>query len=235
MVFVTWNCNGSLRKKLQPLSDLAADVAVIQECEDPARSTDAHYKSWAANYLWTGPNKNRGLGVFAKPHIQLELASLDPGTLQLFLPCWINKAILLVAVWTKQASSPNFRYIGQLWKYLQLYRSAVASFPSVVAGDFNSNTIWDESDRWWNHSDVVKQLEASGLASVYHQNKRLAHGKEIDPTYYMYRKEEKAYHIDYIFVPRAWLPNCDLEIGPPSRWLHFSDHSPVRVNIKLVP
>lgn len=84
MVLVTWNCNGSLRKKLQPLLELDADIAVIQECEDPARSTDNHYKAWASNYLWTGPNKNRGLGVFAKSHIQLEPVNFDSGLLQLY-------------------------------------------------------------------------------------------------------------------------------------------------------
>jgi len=50
MKIVTWNCNGALRKKYQLLEEFDADLLIIQECEDPDRST-AEYKEWADNFL----------------------------------------------------------------------------------------------------------------------------------------------------------------------------------------
>ena len=63
---ITWNCGGALRKKWKRLSSYDADIIVIQECEDPERSNNAAYKLWAGNYLWLGPTKNKGIGVFVK-------------------------------------------------------------------------------------------------------------------------------------------------------------------------
>jgi exonuclease III len=63
MKIVSWNCNGALRKKLHALRGLDADVYIVQECEDPSKTTDSEYAEWASNSLWTGNNKNKGLGV----------------------------------------------------------------------------------------------------------------------------------------------------------------------------
>jgi hypothetical protein len=50
MHILTWNCNGALRKKFDALNALKFDIAVIQECEDPERSTSASYKAWAKEF-----------------------------------------------------------------------------------------------------------------------------------------------------------------------------------------
>lgn len=47
--------------------------------------------------------------------------------------------------------------MGQFWKYLQ---TKLEQFDKIIiAGDFNSNAIWDHWDRWWNHSDVIRILK----------------------------------------------------------------------------
>lgn len=231
MKIVSWNCNGALRKKLVALRPYDADIYIIQECENPKESICPDYKAWASNYLWVGNNKNKGLGVFAKPGVVLAPLDLDAGTLESFIPCTINERFILLAVWTREANSPTFRYIGQLWKYLQRHKAALSGKDAFVIGDLNSNVCWDVWDRWWNHSDVVRELEALGIYSLYHTVKGESQGSELVPTFYMHRKREKPYHIDYAFISKKYLPSASLEVGNPSIWLEYSDHMPLFVEI----
>jgi exonuclease III len=228
MKIITWNCNGAFRKKYHLIEKLGADILVVQECEDPSR-VEGDYKDWAQNYLWIGANKNKGLGVFAKNHINLKRLDLNDDGLQLFLPCRINGSFNLIAVWTKQANSPNFRYIGQLWKYLQLHKDRIAADKVIICGDFNSNVQWDEWDRWWNHSDVVRELQDINIYSLYHELTGEKQGLESMPTLFMHRKLERAYHIDYAFASKRLfdLEINTIEIGKPEIWLEYSDHMPV--------
>jgi hypothetical protein len=231
MKIVTWNCNGALRKKLSAVINLDADILVVQECEDPARSNCPDYREWAGNHLWLGQNKSRGLGVFAKPGIKIELARLDPGEFQLFLPCWINGSTLLVAVWTKRQGSLTLPYIGQLWNYVQAHRSIFAVNNTVIVGDLNSNVCWDRPRRYWNHSDVVRELAAIGIKSAYHHCRSVEQGFEQEPTFYLHRKLDRPYHIDHIFVPHDWLAKLELEVGSADCWLAMSDHMPVTLSV----
>jgi exonuclease III len=231
MHILTWNCNGALRKKLDALARLDFDVAVIQECEDPDRSTSTLYKSWAKNYLWSGTNKNKGVGVFAAPGTSLVPVDLDQGQLELFLPCRINDSFLLVASWTRQANSPTFQYIGQLWKFIQAHRTALSAQPTVIAGDLNSNARWDKWDRWWNHTDVVRALSEMGMESAYHLSHRIPQGSEPEPTFYLQRNLAKAYHIDYVFAPAEWLGAGSAWVGDAETWLQWSDHMPLIVRL----
>jgi hypothetical protein len=62
----------------------------------------------------------------------------------------------------------------------------------ILCGDLNSNAIWDVPDRWWNHSDVVQELNEIGLVSLYHYTTKESQGMETQMTFYMNRKKEKA-------------------------------------------
>lgn len=86
----TWNCNGALRKKWGRLATIKADVYVVQECEDPGQVKDAAYNTWCANHLWTGTNKNKGIGIFAASERTLQAVPLDLAPLELFLPCIVD-------------------------------------------------------------------------------------------------------------------------------------------------
>ena len=228
MKIITWNCNGAFRKKYHLLEDFSADILVIQECEDPAQ-IGGEYLEWATNHLWVGNNKHKGLGVFARPHITLSTLSWQHENARLFLPCHANKAFNLLAVWTKNA--PDYPYIGQLWHYLQQHKNALYTLPTIICGDLNSNTCWDQSGRVWNHSNVVRELEEIGLYSAYHLLQNEAQGRESKPTLYMQRNLEKPYHIDYIFMPKSLLENgSNITIGEPIAWLEHSDHMPVIID-----
>ncbi len=248
MKIVSWNCNGALRKKTNFIDEFDADVLVIQECEDPSQSTKS-YREWASEYLWAGKNKSKGIGIFARngkrisrlnwqgtytlPGIENHSASLswDSKDLQSFLPCMVNDKFVLLGIWTKKANSQNFGYIGQFWKYLQVHKIKLSKDNVILCGDLNSNAIWDQPDRWWNHSEVVKELEEIGVHSLYHYLENETQGHESRNTFYMYRKLDKPFHIDYTFLSKNLLGSSSLEIGEAEQWIKQSDHVPLIVTI----
>jgi exonuclease III len=228
MKVVSWNCNGAFRKKYHAIDPIGADLIIVQECEDPARSTKA-YREWAQSYVWHGDNKNAGIGIFVRSDLQVERLDWDDNGLQSFLPCRVDDQFILLVVWTKKADSPNFGYIGQLWKYLQLHKNALAAGPFLLCGDLNSNTCWDQWDRRWNHSDVVRELEEVGAHSLYHRFFEETQGNESRATLFHKRNRTKPYHVDYAFAT-ASLRSCDdhsVEVGTPELWIEISDHMPL--------
>lgn len=229
MKIISWNCNGALRKKFQHIADLNADIYIIQECEDPKKANHSEYSQWANNHIWIGDNKNKGIGIFAREDITLEKLDWSnefrDHSVKYFLPCLVNNDFQILGVWTHKNNSPNFGYMGQFWKYLKTNLSKFDKI--IIAGDFNSNAIWDEWDRWWNHSDVVEILKDENIQSVYHDFKNEQQGKETIPTFFMQRKREKPYHIDYFFTSSNF-ETKSLEIGKYENWIESSDHVPIK-------
>lgn len=234
MKIVTWNCNGAFRTKYEHITKFNADIYVIQECENPTECRSPAYQEWAGNHIWIGDSKHKGLGVFARPEI--ELVKLDwtnqyqDHYVKHFLPCRVNQKFNLLAVWTHQNNSPTFGYIGQLWKYLQVNKDKLNT--AIIAGDLNSNARWDQWDRWWNHSDVIRELKELGIKSLYHEYFGEQQGAETKPTLYFQRNLEKPYHIDYIFGSIKYVNSATLvEVGEPHNWLSISDHMPISCEI----
>ncbi len=231
MRIVTWNCNGALRKKWSAIESLGADIFVIQECENPINSLELSYRNWAKNALWTGQNQHKGLGVFVRSELTLSLDELSPSPFRHFLSCRVAGSPLL-AVWAMGANGSRDGYIGQVWGVLQRHRNFLMDQKALLIGDLNSNAQWDKKRPKGNHTGVVLQLSEIGLRSLYHEHKKIAHGGEPDPTFYMQRKITRPYHIDYAFAGPAWrLQN--IEIGAARDWLSLSDHMPLCFDICL--
>ena len=227
---VTWNCNGAFRKKFNVINELNADIYVIQECENPKESKDLGYLEWAKNFLWLGDSKHKGLGIFAREEISLELLdwtnNYEDNPIKHFLTCRVNSEFDLIAVWTHYNKSPTFGYIGQFWKYLQLHKSNFKN--CLIVGDFNSNSIWDKPNRAWNHTEVVKELEEINITSLYHYEGNQTQGNEEHPTFFLQKNLNKPYHIDYIFGSNSFRKTLSkIEIGSAEYWLKLSDHLPV--------
>jgi exonuclease III len=229
MKIVSWNCNGALRRKFGDISEFNADIYVIQECEDPSKTKNEGYREWSRNHLWIGDSKNKGLGIFAKPEIVIKSLNWSntfrDHTVKYFLPCLVNEEFQLLGVWTHSNKSPNFGYMGQFWKYLQCNFKLFDNI--IIVGDFNSNAIWDQWDRWWNHTDVVKILQEKHIESVYHLLNKEEHGKEKKPTFFLQKKIEKPYHIDYFFGSKNFQNQIDFKVERYENWIKISDHVPL--------
>jgi endonuclease/exonuclease/phosphatase family metal-dependent hydrolase len=139
----------------------------------------------------------------------------------------------LVAVWAC-AVKGNHResYVGQIHKALRRRREWFGSGPVVMAGDFNSNAIFDRNRPKANHTTMVDELmEKYGLVSAYHNVYEMKHGAEEAPTFHLYRHIGKPYHFDYIFVPAMWREAMMVEVGRHCDWSSDSDHCPLWVEV----
>lgn len=231
MKIVSWNCGGGFRKKILEVEKEKADIYIIQECEDPNQITDVKYKNWMPHFIWNGKNKNKGVGIFSTGKYTTREIRIINNNLELFLPILINERIILIGVWNCEANSPTFQYIGQLWQYIQKYKTIFKKYRCIFVGDFNSNKIWDKHDRWWNHTDVVHELGKMRLKSLYHEYNQEEQGKESAATFYMYRKQDRPYHIDYAFVPIEFIKDSKINIGKYNDWHKYSDHMPLSIEI----
>ena len=137
----------------------------------------------------------------------------------------------LYAIWANNPDDVDGRYVEQVWKALHFYRNHLKNKNTILAGDFNSNTIWDRKRREGNHSNVVKFLTKKNIHSTYHSFHQQEQGKEKDPTLYMYRHKDKPYHIDYCFVSGDMIEKLkSVEVGDFDYWTRFSDHIPLIVD-----
>lgn len=224
MRIVSWNCNGGLRRKYQKLLEYNADLYVIQECEDPARFSDAGYKKFAANSLWVSENKNKGLGIFASSQdMILEKNLWDTDMLYYFISCRVNRIFNLLAIW---ACKPH---IAAIYEYLSRNQDKMDK-NCIVIGDFNSNKMWDDKHGFASHTIVEKRFNKLGLYSC-DTIKGKALVDENTPTFYLYKHLERPYHIDYCFLNPERLKQYD--IGKAETWLGLSDHMPVVVDVDI--
>ncbi len=234
MRFVTWNCQGAFRGKAHALATFAPDIAIIQECEALDRLHAARAYIPANDTLWFGDYAPKGLAILAYGEYTLELDSRYNSGIRHCVPIKVSgpSTFHLLAVWAMGHNNRRLSYIAQVHKAVEAYADFIREAPTLVAGDFNSNRQWDHIPRLANHSQVVANLGAAGLGSLYHEYTGQPQGSERQPTFFMNRNVERCFHIDYCFAPRAWLRRVKrVSVGAHRDWSSLSDHSPLFVEI----
>jgi len=222
---ITWNVyRGECRERAGDLTALRPDIAILQECGQPAAPEDEHC-------LWFGNIPIQGVGILSRSPWKVERVPQSP-----LIPdsAYLSRvlgpiALNVLAAWTK----PRPTYVLSLIEALNAYRDTLLGGPSIVVGDFNSHWRWDSNSSTANHSHLVKVLrDEFGLVSAYH-----AHGAgclpgEEQPTLYWKWKQDLPFHVDYCFIPEAWLPCVrSVEVGSFADWEGKSDHRPLVVDI----
>jgi exodeoxyribonuclease III len=222
MRLIAWNCcRGPMVKKASALEALAPDVAVLSEALAPEReSAQLHWYPSNASRLGIqvrafGPYTLRRLPRAELPNCVVPLRVVGP------------RSFNLLAVWTWPAPS----YVKAFQNGLAAYARLLHGGPTVVAGDFNGNPVFDRHKpraRWW--SAGFDALEAAGLVSADHRFHGVDYGAEPHATHHFLRKPERPFHIDFCFVPAGWSGRrLQVAIAHGPDWSTLSDHFPLVV------
>jgi exonuclease III len=237
MRIITWHCNIAFRKKADFILANKPDILIVPECERPDKLKFKSGPPEPNDKLWFGANPNKGLGIFSYSDFRLKQLDMHNHELKLIVPIAVTGGtydFALYAVWANNPNDPSGQYVEQVWKAIKHYDIHLTNKQTILVGDFNSNTIWDRPSRVGNHSAVVKVLEEKGIFSSYHLFHKQMQGKEQHPTFYLYWRKDRPYHIDYCFVSADMANKIEsVEIGDYDCWAQHSDHVPVIVTIKL--
>ncbi len=227
----------AFRKKATLILSHMPDIIVVPECEHPDKLKFNPDTPIPTEILWHGTNQNKGLGIFSYNNYNLRLLDIHDPNLKTILPIAVTGGSLdftLFAIWAYNPLDKDYNYIGQVWKAIHFYESILKGKAVILAGDFNSNVFWDNLSRKSNHTMVVEKLTNLNIYSAYHIHQNLPQGKEVHPTYFMYRHQNKPYHIDYCFASADLIDKLErIEIGAFEQWSQHSDHSPLIVLFRL--
>ncbi|MBC8048220.1 MAG: endonuclease/exonuclease/phosphatase family protein [Fimbriimonadaceae bacterium] len=236
MRIITWNCNMAYRKKAKYVLALTPDIVIIPECEHPDNLKWDAYTKIPTDICWEGMNINKGLGVFSYSNYKFEMLDEYNPDIKTIIPIRIKnkkKEFILFAVWANNNADAGYQYVGQIWKAIHFYDKILSANNIIFIGDLNSNTIWDKPKRQHNHTAVVKMFQERNIFSVYHKHFNQIQGREEHSTLYMYRHNDKTYHIDYCFASSEFCNRLkDVQIGGYDNWIKFSDHMPLIVDFK---
>jgi exodeoxyribonuclease-3 len=236
MKLILWNCQGAFRKKAEIILKYNPDILIVQECENPEKLIFSNSTIKLDDFLWFGDNQHKGLGIFSFGDYKFEILEQHNPEFKIVVPIKVtnhNYSFVLFAIWANNVGDKNNRYIEQVWKAINYYDEILDTETTILAGDFNSNKIWDRKYRIGNHSTVVDKLESKSIFSIYHKHYNEEQGKESKPTFYLQRNKDKPYHIDYCFASENLMEKFkDIEIGSYENWIEYSDHSPVIVRFE---
>jgi exodeoxyribonuclease-3 len=235
MKFITWNCNMAFRKKAHAILAFKPDILIVPECECPDKLKFASDMQPPNDIVWFGQNKHKGLAIFSYSDYRFSVLENHNQALRTIIPVEVTGGVHsfnLFAVWANNPDDADGQYVEQVWKAIHHYNDMLIAKPTFLAGDFNSNTIWDRKHRAGNHSNVVRYLEERKIYSAYHFHHKQIQGKEEHATFYLYRHQNKPYHLDYCFISADMADRVlSVEIGEHEFWAKYSDHVPVIVEI----
>jgi Exonuclease III len=225
----------AFRKKAEIILAYLPDILIVPECEHPDKIIFKGDTKTPTDKLWFGNNRNKGLAVFTFGELKIKQFNHNE-LFKFVLPLNIYNdkiSITLFAVW---AQKPEYHdcYTEQIWSAVHFYSDILGEDNVIIAGDFNSNSIWDKPKRVYNHTNLVKFLMTKNILSTYHNFHNQVQGEERDSTLFMHRKIDRPYHIDYCFASENLIRKLkNVEVGTYEAWTKYSDHKPLIVDFEL--
>jgi exonuclease III len=227
----------AFRKKAAFILPQKPDILIVPECEHPDKLKFTASTKSPTDIFWYGTNLHKGIGVFSYSNYQFKLHDCHNPAFRHILPLAVTGGkvdFTLFAVWANNPADKDGQYVTQVWKAIRYYDELLSTKPSILAGDFNSNTIWDRPKREGNHSAVVQKLAQKKIVSTYHEFYKQEQGKEKHPTLFMYRHRDKPYHLDYCFASDYFMQKLEkVQVGTYRKWTAYSDHKPLIVTFDI--
>ena len=225
------------RKKANFILAQKPDIIIVPECEHPDKLKFTEGTPLPTDIFWTGENRHKGLGIFSYSEYKFQIHAGYQPAFRNVVPLIVtggNIDFILFAIWANNPQDKGYEYIGQVWKAINHYADLLKGQKTILAGDFNSNAIWDKPRRKGNHSTVVALLESKKIYSAYHRFFKQQQGKEKHNTLFMYRHANKAYHIDYCFASSDFVEKIiAVKVGTHKKWAVLSDHTPLSVTFNI--
>lgn len=216
---VSWNCNGKFREKFKEIIEEDADIYVIQECENPAESTDDDYKEFAGeNYFWKGHLHYKGLGIFPGEGVEMEKIETN-GDFDHFLAFRVNDSFNLLGVWAMP------KYVEMIHDFFDA-NEELFDENLIMCGDFNSSVVFNgHHPKAKNHTVLDEKLQSKNLLSVYHDLTGEEQGREKSMTFYQTRHLNYPFHLDFVYAGENVVK--ELVILDHYKWITLSDHLPL--------
>lgn len=224
----------AFRNKLDVILAYKPDILIIPECEKLERISFGMYENQPTDSIWYGELPTKGIGVFTFNGYKIELLDVHNTEFKYILPLSIyndHTTLTVFAVWAQKTRN-QYNYTEHVWHALNYYGNLLDADNVVLAGDFNSNTIWDKPSQTINHLAIVEFLKGKNIHSTYHHFHKQIQGQEMHNTFYMYKKKAQPYHLDYCFASKGLIEKIiDVEVGDYESWGKLSDHVPLIVNL----
>ena len=220
------------RDKAEFILQQNPDILIVQECEAFEKINFSRFPTLPTSMHWTQyGNGHKGLAIFSFGKFSFTVHENYRSDFSVIVPVKVtdgNTSFSLFGVWTVNTGKPGGHYIHQIWNAVEFYQSEIGSEKTLLIGDFNSNVVFDKKNSAVSHQNLVRNLSEKGLKSVYHTAHNQVQGEEAEPTFYLYRHADKAFHIDHCFASEDFLNRLStFEIGKYEDWKAYSDHSPL--------
>lgn len=223
---VSWNCCQKFASNFVHLTGLGFDVAVVAECS-PIEMGLVQERALTHAFVQPIAGGPKHLGAFAlAPWSIAPLADVPPSPWLLPVQVTGPTAFVLLAFWGGDQGLFG-SYTSQL-RQVATEVLPILEGPVVLAGDFNAPIA--SSAR--AHAENVALLAGHGLVSAFTSTHDA--GPDDVPTYNRWMREDQTFHIDHVFVPEAWTPGMQMQVGSFDDWAgsRRSDHVPLVVDVR---
>jgi endonuclease/exonuclease/phosphatase family metal-dependent hydrolase len=232
---ITWNCRiGGFRYKSEYVAALRPDVLAVQEVEPLERvgKFGGEAQPTYRDRVHDPRYPKRAIGVFSYTGLNIHAVDMDAPlyAFRRYVASQRGLEFNIVATWTSATKVRQTSY-RQAHEGVERHGDWIHGRPTIVMGDLNDNASF-RGTRW---TDFVALLQPFGLVSAYHAFHNEPFGEESRATYYHRGDAGSRWHIDYCFIPEAWVQHLiDVRVGAfTPEWKKVSDHVPLIVDLQI--